>query len=704
MRILIVSDVSPVAVLGGAERVVWEQASRLAAAGHRVRVVSRAPEHVGEGAVVHRDVPVRHFDVDRRTLRSFLRTSIQGARRAVAEDVEAHGADVLHVHQPLAAFGALTSAAGRRLPSLYTFHSPAPLEYRTRRGTTDLHRGGLAGHAGTAALWLLERLSLSRATRVHVLSEFSAGLVRKLYRIPRARIVKIPAGVDLDHFRPPADRMALRRELGLPAGRPLLFTLRNLEPRMGLDNLLGAIPLLRRRIPDVLLLIGGAGSLRRQLEALAASLHLADHVKFLGFVADADLPRHYGVADAFVLPTRALEGFGLVTVEALACGTPVLGTPVGATPEILTPLAPSLVFRAGSSEAMAQDLGRFLEGLGQDPAGARRLREASRRHAETYYGWARSIGALETTLGALVERRPAAAPPPPACPVCGAHATPRRVRYGQPYDVCPGCRTAARHVRPGAAELRAFYERDYPARFAPQRVERTRVELFTALLARLGPAEAGRRLLDLGCGGGQLMLAGAKLGWRSLGSDVAYEACAVARTVSGGPVIQADSAEIPLRDRSVDAVTLINVLDHLADPASVLAEARRVLTVGGALVIRVPNGAFHRPSLRVLGWGGPLARRSGLTVYPVLHVFSFTARGLRRLVERAGFRVLDVRNSPLAAEGPTWSDAEPGELPRWLRAGLAAGVRVVEALSGRRWLLAPSIELYARRAEGDARP
>jgi glycosyltransferase involved in cell wall biosynthesis/ubiquinone/menaquinone biosynthesis C-methylase UbiE len=703
VRILIVSDVSPIAVLGGAERVVWEQASRLAAAGHRVRVVSRAPRHGGEGAVVYRDVPVRHFAVDRRTLRGFLRTSILGARRAVAEEVDAHGADVLHFHQPLAAFGALTSPVGRRLPSLYTFHSPAPLEYRTRRGTTDRHRGGLAGYAGAAALWLFERASLSRATRIHVLSDFSASLVGKLYRIPRARIVKIPAGVDLDRFQPPRDRVALRRELGLPAGRPLLFTLRNLEPRMGLDNLLRAMNLLRRLVPDTLLLIGGAGSLRRELEALAASLRLEDHVKFLGFVADADLPRYYGAADAFVLPTRALEGFGLVTVEALACGTPVLGTPVGATPEILVPLAPALVFRGVSAEAMAQDLGRFLHSVVQDPAGARRLRDASRRHAETRYGWERSIGDLETTLQTLAER-PEAAAPPRACSVCGTQATPRLVRHGQPYEVCPGCGTAARRARPGAAELRAFYERDYPARFAPDRIGRPRVELFTALLARLGSVEAGRRLLDLGCGGGQLMVAAAKLGWRSVGSDVAYEACAVARTVSGGPVIQADSAEIPLRDRSVEAVTLINVLDHLPDPARVLAEARRVLTPGGALVIRVPNGAFHRPSLRVLGWVGPLARRFRLNVYPVLHLFSFTARGLRCLVERAGFRVLVVRNSSLTAEGPAWADAEPGELPGWLRAGLAAGVRVVETLSGRRWLLAPSIELYACRREGDARP
>ena len=418
MRVLIVADVSPVVVLGGAERVVWEQASRLMRAGHRVRVISRAPESVGPGAVVHRDIPVRHFAVDRRTLRSFIRTSILEARRAVAEEVDTHGADVLHFHQPLAAFGALTLPAARRLPSLYTFHSPAPLEYRTRRGTTGRHRGGVVGHAGAALLWVVERASLARVTRIHVLSEFSAGLVRRLYRIPGRRIVKIPAGVDLDRFQPPRDRMVLRRELGLPPGRPLLFTLRNLEPRMGLDNLMRAIDLLRRRVPDVLLLIGGAGSQRRELEVGAASLRLAEHVRFLGFLPEEDLARYYGAADAFVLPTRALEGFGLVTVEALACGTPVFGTPVGATPEILAPLDPSLLFRDASAEAMAQDLARFLDSVARDAAGTRRLRDASRRHVETRYSWERSIGDLETTLRTLIEPKTARAPK--RCPVRGA--------------------------------------------------------------------------------------------------------------------------------------------------------------------------------------------------------------------------------------------------------------------------------------------
>src|SRR5947208_928866 len=243
LRVLMVSDVSPSRPAGGGERMLWEQARRLAARGHDVRVVSRAdPDATAPVSVERERVRIHQFLADRRSTTRFITSSIYGARRVVSEVLAREPADVPHV-------------------------PPAP------------------------------------------------------------------------------DRGAIRGELGLSADRAILLTVRNLEARMGLDNLLGAMAVLKVRRPSALLLIGGAGSLRGALEAQSQALGLSEHVKFLGFVPDAELPRYYQAADVFVLPTRELEGFGLVTVEALACGTPVLGTPVGATPEILRALCPTLVFR-----------------------------------------------------------------------------------------------------------------------------------------------------------------------------------------------------------------------------------------------------------------------------------------------------------------------------------------------------------------------
>ena len=82
----------------------------------------------------------------------------------------------------------------------------------------------------------------------------------------------------------------------------------------------------------------------------------------LGLVSDDVLPIMYGAADAFVLPTAALEGFGLIAVEALACGTPVLATPVGAIPELLSDVEPAWLAADATGEAIASLVGRFFSG------------------------------------------------------------------------------------------------------------------------------------------------------------------------------------------------------------------------------------------------------------------------------------------------------------------------------------------------------
>jgi glycosyltransferase involved in cell wall biosynthesis len=408
LRILMVSDVSPARILGGGERVLWEQASRLAVRGHAVQVLSRCPAGDTAAAIERQGVGIRHFPADRRSPLRFFVSSILQARRAVTRLLSEADWEVLHLYQPFSGYGALHTGRAKGLPTLYTFLSPAPLEYVSRGGMTEHHRTGLVGRAVQRMLRQIERTCLLRATRIHVLSEFSAAQLRELYRIPSGRIVKIPGGADIQRFQPAPDRQSVRKDLGLPTDSPILLTVRNLEARMGLDTLIRAMALLSQQRPGILLLIGGAGSLRGALESLSASLGLHATVRFLGFVPEAELPRCYQAADLFVLPTRELEGFGLTTVEALACGTPVLGTAVGATPEILLGLDASLVLREGSPQAMAEDIRRILDRIGRDPGHG--LRQACRRHVENHYTWDACVTSLEAILLGLgsAEGRPAA--------------------------------------------------------------------------------------------------------------------------------------------------------------------------------------------------------------------------------------------------------------------------------------------------------
>jgi glycosyltransferase involved in cell wall biosynthesis/SAM-dependent methyltransferase len=692
LRVLMVSDVSPSPAEGGGTRMLWEQASRLVARGHDVRVVCRAPSEGDASTAEWQGVRIRSFAVDRRTAGAFIVSSVLGARRAAALELRQDRADVLHVHQPLAGSGVLTSSVARGLPRLYSFYSPAPLEYRSRRGMTVHHRGGLTGRLGLAALWGVERACLRRATTIHVLSDYSTAQLWTLYGVPRDRVVKIPGAADTARFRPPADRAAVRKTLDLPAERPLLLTVRNLESRMGLDLLIRAMAILRRDIPEALLLIGGAGSVRQELESSSGALGLHEQVRFLGFVPDEILPLYYQAADVFVLPTRELEGFGLVTVEALACGTPVLGTPVGATPEILVPLSPSLVVRDLAPETMAEGLRRFLEAERRDPEAHARLRRACRCHVEAHYTWDRTIDALEDVLTRLATRPVAtAANQPVMCPACGGETGPSSLLYrGSPYRQCSRCRSLVSVAQPTAVELRRFYQNEYPHRFSHARVTAPRTDLFVSVLHRLDALGARPRpralLLDVGCGGGHFLRAARQHGWRAIGTDLSWEACAVAHDGGGGGAVQADAGQLPFRDGSIGTVTLVNVADQAGEPNAILDEAHRVLASGGLLAIRVPNASFHRPWVRALGALGPFARWREWDAYPILHHLAFTAPGLRRLAERAGFTVLELKNSALAAGGAR----------SWRRA-LAAGAAVIACASRNRWLAGPSIELYARK-------
>ncbi len=398
LSILMVADVSPFESRGGGPRVLREQSRGLRQRGHRVEVLCRRPGSEPPPTAVMDGVPISHYEVNRSHPIAFFLSSIVGARRAYARSLAPRGWDVVVFHQPLSAFG-VRRLLPQGTPTVYVFHSPAAVEYRIRASRPDSFHPRLGAGVVSALLRWAEGVSLRSVRRVIVLSDFSRKELLRLHGAPAAPIVTIPGGADLTRFHPAGDRTAIRRGLGIPADGLLLLTVRDLEPRMGLDGLVRALALVRKDLA-VHLVIGGEGRLRSELEALVNTLGLRDIVRFAGLIPEADLPRYYQAADCFVLPTRALEGFGLVTVEALACGTPVLGTPVGATPEILWPLAPGLLTDDASLEALARGIVRVAPLLG-DAA----FRARCRAHAERHYSWPAAVARLEEVLMGLVADR-----------------------------------------------------------------------------------------------------------------------------------------------------------------------------------------------------------------------------------------------------------------------------------------------------------
>jgi glycosyltransferase involved in cell wall biosynthesis len=230
---------------------------------------------------------------------------------------------------------------------------------------------------------LLERSVYQRADRFIVLSNAFRDQLCQGYGIEEAKVHVIPGGVEVDKFQP-MDMAKARDQLGWPQGDPILVCVRRLARRMGLENLLTAFSRIAAQHPKAKLMIGGQGPIRAELQAQVENLGLSDRVRFLGFVTENDLPLAYAAANLSIVPSSALEGFGLISLESLACGTPVLVTPVGGLPDTVRDLSRDLILKGTSSDDITEGLHRRLDGTLPLPS-----REACREHVLRGFTWDR---------------------------------------------------------------------------------------------------------------------------------------------------------------------------------------------------------------------------------------------------------------------------------------------------------------------------
>ncbi len=278
--------------------------------------------------------------------------------------------DVVNLHFAMNALP-LIPFIDHRTPRVVHFHGPWAAESRAEGGSA----------LSAAIKGTLERFIYQRADRFIVLSSAFKGLL-VAYGVDPARVSVIPMGIDCDFFRPAADRAAARAALGWPADATIFFTARRLINRVGLIELLKAASAVRETHPNFALKIAGKGPLRAELEATVESLGLAAWVDLLGFVGEDDLVRCYQAADVTVLPTQSLEGFGTIISESLACGTPVIATPVGGMPEVLAPLGNDLIARSAAPQDIAERMDAVLRGTLQLPN-----HDVCRAYAVAHFDW-----------------------------------------------------------------------------------------------------------------------------------------------------------------------------------------------------------------------------------------------------------------------------------------------------------------------------
>ena len=199
---------------------------------------------------------------------------------------------------------------------------------------------------------VMDAVSGRFADHIIAVSEHTREQLRDRYRFEESRLTTIPPGIDSDRFRPVADRHP-----EVDPTHESILVLSRLDPRKGIDHAVRAFARLDR--PNAELLIAGTGRLEPVLRELADDLGVGDRVRFLGFVPDEELPSLYSSVDLFVLPSE-YEGFGIVFVEAMACGTPVIGTDVGGIPTAVDDGATGYLVSRGDVQGLADRMAELL--------------------------------------------------------------------------------------------------------------------------------------------------------------------------------------------------------------------------------------------------------------------------------------------------------------------------------------------------------
>ena len=233
--------------------------------------------------------------------------------------------------------------------------------------------------------WMTRRV-FAAARLLVANSENTAQVLCTEWAIPRDHVRVLNPGVDAQRFCPAPRDAADRDQLGWGA-RPVLLTVGRLQVRKGHDMLIRALPAIRTHVPDVLYAVIGDGEERPRLEALARELGVEGHVRFHGDPDDAVLIRGYRQCDVFVLPNREVdgdfEGFGMVLLEAQACGKPVIAGASGGTREALIDGVTGRVLDCTTPD----ELGRVIPEWLRDPAALTRMGDQGRRLVLQRFDW-----------------------------------------------------------------------------------------------------------------------------------------------------------------------------------------------------------------------------------------------------------------------------------------------------------------------------
>jgi len=252
--------------------------------------------------------------------------------------------------------------------------------------------------------WAKPRQALRSASRVLANSRYTAGLLASI-GVDERRVEIVHPGCDVAHYRPIETAPgAFEALLGRPRC-PVILTVGNLVPRKGHDLVIQALPAILKRVPGLLYVIVGEGPNREHLEQLALSVGVRNSVLFAGRVPHERLPEYFALCDAYVMPSRArleqadVEGFGLVYLEANACGKPAIGGRAGGVPDAVVHGRTGLLVDPGDVD----DLGRAIVTLLGNPELAAAMGRQGLERVRASFTWTHVGKCVREALAAAAE-------------------------------------------------------------------------------------------------------------------------------------------------------------------------------------------------------------------------------------------------------------------------------------------------------------
>jgi glycogen synthase len=390
LRIFMLSWEYPPRIIGGLARHVEGLSKDLASMGNEVHVVTLdfpgAPYEEKEGSLYIHRVAV---GLPAPTFHTWVLLFNHFFEKRLGQLAKEFGApDVVHVHDWLTVSGGVAAKHLLRAPLVMTFHS------------TEASRSSNSPSPESAMVEGLEWWGSFESARIIAVSGWMKSEVVSMFKVPEEKVTEIPNAVDPQKFEGPVDIQAIRAKWRVMEGEKLITAVGRLTSQKGFDDLIRAYPMIMHAIPASRLLIVGDGYMRRELESLAERESVGDRVTFAGFVSESDLVGALRASNMVAVPSR-FEPFGIIALEAMAAGVPLVVSRVGGLAEIVEDRVDGLEVDPNSPSAIAEAAIRILS----DRTLASRLAEKGREKAKAYSWNIAAKKTLQTYEEAAAESR-----------------------------------------------------------------------------------------------------------------------------------------------------------------------------------------------------------------------------------------------------------------------------------------------------------